>query len=375
MAVSIVSAPNELNPVDRMDFVLQISDIGTHPIYKTGVYKLKFSGGADIMPELGAFRPAGGGNVSLSFRDELKGKVRAIMPVFGTSGVQNDTSIIKEVVLEFGSKEVDVSIPFVPATVTVADSDAFKVFGGGVNAFDSDVITDMTPKILSHRPKKYSLFKDGYDWIWLLGNGTINYKFIKSDGSFTTLTQSAPYDVNVVPLNIISLGAPPDTVILEARMIASGIDETYTLDLEENCNGARDNFIEIMYVEPLGGRAVMTFEVLTNISAVSDQNIVSINRNEISISDIESTGGDDIIYKKTHGTFAFQKIMKGEIAEREQVIGFAASGQYHIRLKKGDGTEYWAKFILDTGVSYNPEQKTLTASGRLARAIRSPLHV
>lgn len=375
MGVSITTPPNELNTIDRVDFLLNISDTGTHPIYKTGIYKLKFAGGADIMPEYGAFRPLGGGDLPLSFRDELKGKIKAIMPSFGASGVQNDTSIIKEVVLEYGQKQVDVSIPFVPASVSTSDSDAFKVLGGGINAFDSDVITDMSPRILSHRPKKYSLFKDGYDFIWLLGNGTVQYKFIKPNGTFTTLTQSAPYDVNVIPLNINSLAAPSDTVILEARITASGIDETYTLDLDENCNGSRDNFIEIMYVEPLGGRAVMTFEVLTNVSATSSQNVVSINRNEINISDIESTAGDDIIYKKTHGTFSFQKTMKGEVAEREQVIGFAASGQYHIRLKKSDGTDYWAKFILDTGVSYNSEQKLLSASGRLARAIRSPLHV
>lgn len=371
MAVTIVTSPTALSPIDRADILLEIDDTGTHPIYITGLYQLKDGSGGAIMPEKAAFRPVGGGQLPLSFRDELKGKVKAKTPSFGATGVQNDNEIIKSFILSYGQKQVDVSVPFTTPTETMSNSSPFKVIAAGSNVFDESVITDMTERILSNRPKNYGLFKEGYDFIWLLGNGTISYKFYKKDGSFTTLTQSAPFDVNIIPLNLNSLAAPTDTVTLEARIQAGALDETYTLDLEENCQGDRDNFIEIMYVEPPGGQNVMSFEKITNISANNAQNIISINRDELNVSDMASTGGDDIIYKKSYPAFSFQKKLKGTIEEMEMIYGFNASGLYHMRLKKANGSEYWAKFILESPASYNPEDKVLTASGRLARAIRS----
>lgn len=371
MGVTIVTSPPALSPLDRAELILEIDDTGTHPIYITGLYQLKDGSGAAIMPEKAAFRPVGGGQLPLSFRDELKGKVRAKLPSFGATGVQNDNTIIKEFKLSYGTKEVDVSVPFTAPTESMTDSAPFKVIASGSNVFDESVITDMTARILSNRPKNYGLFREGYDFIWLLNSGTVSYKFYKKDGSFTTLTQSAPYDVNIIPLNLNSLAAPMDTVTLEARIQSGSLDETYTLDLEENCQGDRDNFIEILYIEPPGGQNIMSFEDITDIGASNAQNIISINRNEFNVDDMASTGGDDIIYKKSYPTFSFKKKLKGTIEELEMIYGFNASNLYHMRLKKASGAEYWAKFILESPATYNPETKTLTASGRLARAIRS----
>lgn len=372
MAVTVVTNPNALNPVSNgVKWKLNISDTGTHPIYKQALFNLQDGSGNDISA-LSVGRPIGGGDIPLDFRDDIKGRVRAIMPQFGVNGVQNDTTIMKEFRIRFGERIIDVTVPG-SISDSFSNSSNYKVISASNNVFDSSLITSETERLLSYRPKRYSLFPDSYDWIWLLGSGTVTYKLYNSNGVLQSTTPvSASNPVNAIPMNLNSIGASLTTSYMEVRIQAGAIDETYTIDFDSECEGDKDNAVEILFIEPLGGRSVALFQTLQTVGATIDQNTALIYKNINNVTDLRSLGGDTIIYKNTYGTFSMVRQMSGDPKEIDWVIGFMASGEYHIRRKDTAGAEFWAKFIVDSG-SFQLNDKTFSASGRLAMPIKGTI--
>lgn len=372
MAVTLVTSPNTLTPLTMgFPFKLNLSDDGTHPIYRQAIFELQDSGGATIK-KLSSARPVGGGDIPLDFRDDIKGRVRAKMPTFGVSGVGNDNTIMKEFRLRYGERVIDVSVPGSSVTDSLSNSSNYKVISAANNVFDASLITSSAERILSYRPKKYSLYKGSYDFMWLLGSGTVTYTLYDAAGDDTVVVSSAPYEANIIPMNLNSLGASMNTQYMTVRVQAGAVDETYTIDFGTDCNQSLDNAVEIMFIEPLGGRSVALFQTLDNVGANMKFNEVLIYKNITNIADLRQDGGNTITYKDTYGTFSMTREMSGDVAEQQWVLGFAASGEYHIRRKDINGTQFWAKFIVDT-VSYNVGDKTFNASGHLAMPIKGTL--
>lgn len=372
MGVTLVTTPTALTPLTSgFKFKLNLSDSGTHPIYKQAIFELQTSGGS-VIKKQSAVRPVGGGDIFLDFRDDVKGLVRAVMPTFGVTGVQNDNTIMKEFRLNYGERIIDVTVPASPPTDSVSNSSNFKVISAANNVYDASLITDMTERILSYRPKKYSLYKGSYDFMWLLGSGTATYTLYDEDGTSSSQVLSAPYNANALPMNLNTLGAPMTTQYMTVRVQAGAIDETYTIDFGTDCQGSQDNAVEIMFIEPLGGRSVALFQMLDSVGANMKFNEVLIYKNITTVADLRQDGGNTMIYKDTYGTFSMTREMSGDPAEQMWVLGFAASGEYHIRRKDINGTEFWAKFIVDS-VNYSVGDKTFNASGHLAMPIKGTL--
>jgi hypothetical protein len=227
MAVTIVDQPNTLSPLaNGFKFVLNLPDSGDNENVKQGVYQLHDSSG--LIKEMGVFRPQGGGDVAIDFKEDIKGKVFAKMPSFGVNGVQNDNTILKTFKILYGEKNID-TVNRVVTTDTSFSSD-FKVIAAANNVINSFFIEDETQKILSLRPKNYNMIRNSHDWIWLYGSGSVTYKFYSESGLIgSPLVVSAPYEVNIIPLNLSSflifskISKPFIPGNIRSTMITSGI--------------------------------------------------------------------------------------------------------------------------------------------------------
>jgi len=372
MAVTIVDQPNTLSPLaNGFKFVLNLPDSGDNENVKQGVYQLHDSSG--LIKEMGVFRPQGGGDVAIDFKEDIKGKVFAKMPSFGVNGVQNDNTILKTFKILYGEKNID-TVNRVVTTDTSFSSD-FKVIAAANNVINSFFIEDETQKILSLRPKNYNMIRNSHDWIWLYGSGSVTYKFYSESGLIgSPLVVSAPYEVNIIPLNLSSLDMLGDDsiVAMEARIQSGSIDETYEIGFATDCGDLTD-FIEILFVEPSGSGSVMLFESLDSIGANINQNEILINRNMQTLNNLRAEGGFSISSKSTRGTFSGTKQMSGEKKEISYFLSFASAGQYHIKLYDENESPYWAKFIL-TSCNFDYKGKTISMSGQLAMPILTSLN-
>lgn len=375
MAVTLVTTPSTITPVfNGFKMKLNLSDSGSGSLVKQAFWILKDSSG-NIIKDEAISRPIGGGDIPLDFKDELKGLVRAKMPLFGVTGVQNDNTVMKEYKLTFGERIIDVSVPGGSITNSSSDSSNYKVLSAANNIMDDSLITDATPRILSYRPKKYNLFPKSYDFMWLLGSGagSVTYKTYNRAGVLTqTIPSSLTYTVSVIPMNLNTIGASLDTAYMTVDIVDGVLEERYTLDFQSDCAGSQDNAVEIMFIEPLGGRSVALFQTLDSVSADIKFNEVLINKNILTVADLRQDGGSTMLYKETKGVFSMTREMGSDPKEVDWVLGFAASGEYHIRRTDASGAPYWAKFIV-TSISYSPGDKTFSASGHLALPVKGTL--
>lgn len=375
MAVSIVSSPNALSPVaNGWQFVFNLSDSGTLPEVRQAVYAL-YDGAGALIKDLDISRPVGGGNFAIDFKEDIKGELFAALPPFGASGVQNDNTLMKSFKVQFGEKIINVETGAV--TTSLSFSDTYKVLGGANNVMDNSFITDSTPKLLTYRPKEYGMFKDSDDWVWLLGNGTAMYHLYDEDGALlASQVLSAPYEMNAIPLGLESLGylvAYPNANVLKVQIQAGALDETYEIDFDEYCKSSKEDFIEILFQEPLGGRSVAVFQKLDNIGVNIQQNEVLINRDILYSTNLRIDGGNSISYKESRLTFSCAKEIKGDKTEISWLQGFLGATEYHIKIYDENGDPYWTKFILDSGsVSWN--DKSLSVSGHLAMPVIGSLN-
>lgn len=374
MSVTVITTPDVISPIGNgFRIKLNLSDSGSGNIIKQAFWVLK-DGSGNVIKEEATSRPIGGGDIPLDFKDELKGLVRAKMPLFGVTGVQNDNTIMKEFKLSYGERTIDVSVPGGSITDTNGDTENFKVLSAVNNIMDDSLITDATPRILSYRPKKYNLFPKSYDFMWVLGSGSGNVTYTLYDGmgGNSVVPMSITFPVSAIPMNLNTIGASLATAYMTVRVQDGALDQTYTIDFQGDCAGSQENSVEIMFIEPLGGQSVALFQTLENVGADIKFNEVLINKNIDNVADLRQDGGNTMIYKEIKGTFSMTREMGSDPKEIDWVLGFAASGQYHMRRTDTAGNPYWAKFIVDS-INYQIGEKTLSASGHLALPVKGTI--
>jgi signal peptidase I len=372
MAVTISASPNSLNPVENgLIWVLLLGDRGTDPEEKRAGWKLESSAG--VVAELSSTRPGSTSDpITLDFKKNIRGLMKTKLPAIGALGVQNDTDIIKEFKLTYGDIVINKETGTVTNNVTTSTG-YYKVFNGANNIWDAALITAPGVFILSYRPTNYNILRNSLDYIWVLGSTTVTYTVYYSDNTTQSIVQSAPYDANIVPVGLPFLSAlltGHDVDDVTQITIAIG-STTYYVGFEDSCDGQSLSFMEVLFLEPAGGRSVMVFQDIDNAGVQTQSTEANIFKTIASIDDLRNAG-DATINKTAYGTYSLRRQTSNDPDETRWMHGFGASTEHHLLLKDRAGTRFWAKFILDGPPTFNLASKEMTCSGRLAKNIDAP---
>lgn len=373
MAVTITTNPNALQPVENgFQWTIALSDLGTDPVEKRAGWQLESSAG--VVAEKSSTRPGSTGDpIVLDFKKNIRGLMKTMLPTIGALGVQNDTTIIKEFRLKYGDIVINKDTGAVTDNVS-SYSSYYKVFNGANNLYDSSLITSAALTILSYRPDAYNILRNSLDYIWVLGATSVTYLIYYSDNTTQSIVQSAPYDANIVPIGLPFLSAllsghTSDDVTQLVITIGSTV---YNVGFENTCDGANDlTFMEVLFLEPLGGRSIMVFQEITGAGVQTQQTEANIYKNITNIASFRQSG-NSVINKKAHGTFQLKRQTGDDVNEIRWMHGFGAATEHHCLLKDLSGTRFWAKAILDGSPSFNLNSKEMTCSLRLEPQINAP---
>lgn len=377
MAFNITTLPNVLTPIENgFIFGGTLTDLGTDPEIKRAGWQLENDSGG-IVAEKSSTRPGTTSDpIILDFKRNIRALVKTTMPTAGIApGVQQDSTIIKSFKLRSGDIVINKDTGAVTDNVSNLSA-AYKVFNGANNIFDEALITsDAGVHILTWRPTTYSVLRESLDYIWVLGSGSVEVTINYSDGTDDTAILSLAYAANIVPVGLpffttYMTGGHTADDVTSLEIDIAGV-KTYTVSFEPICDTGSPSFMEVLFLEPAGGRSCMVFQDLTNVSADSQRTTAHIYKSLPNIAAMR-LDGDTVIDSRTYGTYAFKRQIGSDPDEVRWMQGFAAATEHHLLIKDRGGNRFWAKFILDGTPSINLESKEMVASGRLARPIYSP---
>lgn len=368
MSFTISKTPTALNAINKLIWEGSLTDIGTDPVEKRAAWKL--NGPSGLIVELSSTRPGSSGDlIYLDFTQNIKALVKTRLPTIGALGVGNDSTFIMEFTLIYGDISINKDTGAVTESVG-SSSGPFKVFNGVNNIWDTALITTSGVYFLTYRPIRYDILRNSLDYIWVLGSTTLVYTVYYADGTTQTVTQSAPYDVNIVPVGLpflSSLLSQSVDNVIELRINLGS--RTYYVGFERLCE-ANVSYMEILFLEPLGGRSIMVFQDIDGAGTTSEINTANIFKTENNIAALRN-GGDSVIYKRTFGTYSFTRQLSNDQDEIRWCHSFGASTEHHLLIKDVSGARFWARFKVET-TNLDYKNKTFSCSGSLARSIDSP---
>lgn len=373
MSVSIVQNPPDLSPIENgIRWILSISDIGTDPEIKRAGWIVESSSG--VVAEISSTRPGSAGAlIYVDIKRNIRGLVFTNLPAIGALGVQNDTNFIKEFRIKYGDIVINTETGAVSNNVT-SNSGNYKVFNGANNIWDTAMISSPGVYILTYRPTTYNILRESLDYLWVLGSTTVQYIVYYADGTTQTITQSAPFDANIVPVGLpfleSQLTQPKDNVKSFKIQIGSVMFE---VGFENICDETSSTtFLEVLFLEPLGGRSVMVFQNVESASVNRTAAEAYIIKDESNIDNLRQSGYVNI-NSETFGTYSVRRTLSAYNADEIRwAQGFGASNELHCLIKDVAGNRFWARAVLEGSPSYNTSNNEMTATIKLSVPIRSP---
>ncbi len=373
MAITLTKQPFTLSSTHApVRYCLVITDIGSGNIEKSIGYQLVDEFNVPIT-ELESIRPSvAGAEICIDFQDDVKALVKTMIPKIDVGGVQNDIYFTKKVKLKFG--EIVKNKDTCTTTMTLNSySPITDIYNGMTQEYETNF--GGGARILSHQPAVVEQCRDARNYLWVVGgSGVIKY----SDDTGSVLFTTLQFANSFIPFNNHIVLPNQSAKWLKVELL--GLGKTYKIILKDcNCNGGI-NYNNVMFLDPLGGRSVMSFDEVTLFEIVSSQANTDIYKGYDSISgniadnySTKTVGGNSILNKKVTEKITLTKTMGAEFENVEWVKAFLASSGYHIQCQI-NGQPEWRKFILEPGTARyfdNDEQIELTVSGFLAHDMKT----
>lgn len=380
MAINLISQAKKYSPAHfDVPFIIQMTDLGTPPTRLDFGYYLAEGGGTRLQEDK-KYKPFA---INTDFHRNFKSIARKLVYTsFPTESatVQTDSNIIKEVKMKYGEVSFNSTTCATVKTIT-SDSNTFYIINANAN---SDTIAlwgnsagftaPRTGLLLHQRPDRWRLLHGSKDYLWYLGIGTGVLKFWNGtvqSGSTQNFTFSGATTVKYICLDysLYSITDPPThaTIVINDGTAEPGKEYR----IEYCCCSEIDNYIGVLFLEPMGGRAMMaTGKPLTEELERSGQVIYK----PMDLSQTQhKTGGQSLIVPIGTRKLTFNIQFDEWPGTLRYLQNFCSSPGHHAQ--KGYGANLrWEKFILDpASVKITEKNKLLDFqfSGYLSETINS----
>lgn len=356
MSASIISSPLPVVPVgNSLTWALQLSDIGTPPIsFRVLAYQLvdesnnPLTALETIMPRAAATPE------SIPFHHNLRKLVWTSVPdVFNGTGVIHDETAYKKVKLKYGDIFFDYSDGCTITETIESFSDEITIVNYAVPEWKRPTLGDAF--IMSSRPYRNEYTKYSHDFLYIYGATVVEIHAYDKDGNDTLVqTHNTVADrVNMCTIGRAHHAMPSSMHTYRVRVTGSGINQIYFF--YPKCD-ATQHYIEVLFLEQLGGRSTIIFDRSRTIDANSSQTqIVQYvppfgaweAENGVDLN-ILGKSGNTIADKVTTRQITLQKVIEDDTNLIEYYTMFAASKSYHIKYHD-DVILGYQKFIVNPG--------------------------
>lgn len=353
MAIIVIREPASIASVDCLVYQFQMDDIGDSNEKKLMGYQLLLSDGTPITEEE-KFRPADISElITRDFSDDVRGLVTTMFPIINPLGTVNDNYIIKKVKLSLWEITEDQTTCVVVEGSRVELS-LVTVVNGVIQPYERNIFTSPYPGddmiFLSHQPTVMYQCRDAKNYLWVMGGGQVVYK---TPGE-TDVPVPNTFDAAYMPLFIEDVFPSSYLTAKYFELTFADSPRVYRVYLQDCSCGV--NYANIMYLDPKGGRACISFEVVDeyamNISASEVRRYIECFPEPAESNDNYSvlTAGGRTISNKIASeriTLIYTTAYNEENAEWYKA--FLASTGYHIQAKDEAGNVVFRKFILESG--------------------------
>lgn len=356
MAVTLVNSPaTPIAAYGNIVFELSIDDIGdgTTEIRKLA-YQLKTAGGAEITPIEAVRPPVAGTPIFIDIAKDVQGLVKTLVPTVpdGYSAINAEDMYI-EVVLHFGEIITNLE-DCTTETVIANESEPITVFNTALQAYEKP-LDSSSKRFLVHQPAITWGNRDAVNYLASMGSiaGTV------TTSSGASVPSAAPYDANIIAFGIHGYDFPDEATIRWIKYTGEG--KSFQINFRDSCERG-SSFANIMFLDPLGGRNCMSFEVITSMSMTSSfetvkrANPYTFSGGSGSLNSREVMGGDTIVNKVSRERITLLRDAPDKDDHRDWYNAFLGSSGYHIQRTDSDGNLTWQKFILEAGsIQYRGE--------------------
>jgi len=355
MAISLISQPKKYSPAHwDVPFVVQMSDLGTPPTRLDFGYYLADAAGTRLQEDK-KYKPyAIGTDFHVNFRAISRRLVYTSFPV-ESSAAQTDANIIKGVKMKYGEVSYNSTTCATVKTIT-SDSNTFYLINAGANTdthalwgTSSGFSAPRTGLLLHQRPDRWRLLHGSKDYLWYLGTGTIEIKYYNGAtqlGSTQTFTLTGATTVKYVCLDysLYSITAMPTHALV--RVWDGTIDAGKEYRIEYCCCARQDDYLGVLYLEPMGGRAMLATgrPVSVDIERTGSEVNLSIDLTQLQ----HKSGGRTVLVPVGTRKIAFETEVIDAAGLEKMLQNFASSAGHHAQRGYGANLR-WEKFILDSG--------------------------
>lgn len=358
--ITIHTSPSQYTPSDNcIKWCISQSDIGSGGIVKRMAYQLVLSDGTPITAVESIRTPQADDIVCFDFQADVRGLLSTIFPLVDTPAAQEDEYIIKGVKLKYWEVETD-TLACETVEGVSSFSDEVFVYRGVLQIYEENTTG---ARMLHHYPDNITMCRGARAFIWLLRagySGSLSATYSWRDGVTEDITINVPsgHEASVLPLHYQPFtGTNPTWLTVSVPVI----NKTITIEYKDCCCSSED-YMNIMYLDPMGGRGMMSFECADEFSLSTDGGVVCLYQ-ECG----QGTLGDGSDQYTRSGKSLFGKTAKEVItmtreaayskAEMEYFKSFLASTEYHVQMSYDANTNF-RSFIVESGtaVYYDKEE-------------------
>ena len=386
MATIITGTPSQLNPVNNsICFKIQSNDLGSGTVKKRIIYYIEYKDLAGTIYQVTEINTLEAFSVSqiitLDVNTDIASYLKTIIPTIPSlSSPQTftDLLILGSVRIRVGTAVTDLE-----TCDTTLEWDSysawFEVINSVIQEYEVGYLNFGIPQILDHRPDQYCIDRDAFDFVWVYGTTSVTY----TPDIGTPITINGSGQVNVFTMS--AYGPTRETmkymdVTFNSVMGGRTIRVCFT---DICCEGWESR--NILYLDPRGGRHMMSFDYLDEHKFNSEQEIICRYQGCGNITSVindyptnVNSGGDTIFHKRNSETITLVKTLESCNKDQlEYLKSFLGSAGYHIQVQQPNGPEImFRKFIVDSGsILYNKydESIDLVISGRMAHEYKTHL--
>lgn len=356
MSITLVSKPKLYCPAhSEVPFVFSMSDLGTPPERKDFGCYLANNSGTRLHPLNKKYKPTSAGvNFKKDFRTLCEQQVYTSFPT-DSAASQTDINITKKVKLYYGEVTFNSTTCETITNQITSVTSVINLINANVNVDTSHLFGSSTgytsPRtgiLLSQRPDRWKGVHGYKDYLWFLGIGTIilTYYYGATVVGTHTFTLTGADTAKYISLDHLVYAHTGIITTAKIQVYDGTSDSGHNYYIDYCCKPDQDDYVGVLFLEPLGGRAMIATGSPANYNL--ERTGTEIHKTfDLSNTDVKSGNNSAILTKGLR-----KRTFKTEVIDSPGAIrfieNFFSSTGHH--LQKGYSTNtIWEKFILENG--------------------------
>lgn len=354
---SIVSQPPLLHTALRaVEYVFLMPSIGIDPEQKSLLYRLKNVTDNVYLTGWKERRPvADGENILVDFYADLDGVCTTPAPNLKfPNNVFTTNEIAKQILVEFGERTINIDTCDPASDSLDGVSTQITVLNGIAKVYEVALPDNPEWYILSNRPKMYTLNKNTYDWLYILGTMQIDIDYYNNNVGIASQTINAtgnPTPVTIVPIGFQYPNNQVSYIIVSSpqAVTVENPDGTLYIIQSDLCGCENEEVRDIYFQNGKGGIDVISFDCVDS-KGMNTSKLLRTHRYNKNISDPRTTGQRKAVRNNSYPTLTLKRDFENiDYLDTRWLDELLSSSNVWLRDKLDDDSEALIRVTIEDG--------------------------